>query len=168
MSCLFALDMNHTFQNPKQQASSQWHRTSLRWLSALVLATGLAALPAAVRAQTPEPPAATTPPAPLLYTYAEQMPTYRHGRTDALKEYVVRSRKWPRELWKTQGTVFVSFVVTDKGQVRDAKVIRGVHPTLDAEALRVVESLDGQFLPGRQNGQPVHVQYTLPVPFQPK
>ena len=161
--------MNHAFPCPGPKLSSpESRRTSLRWLSALVLASGLAVLPGLVQAQTPDSSAATKQPTPLVYTYAEQMPIYRHGRTDALTEYVVRSRKWPRELWKTHGTVFVSFVVTDKGQVRDAKVVKGVHPTLDAEALRVVESLDGHFLPGRQNGQPVHVQYTLPVPFKPK
>lgn len=63
-----------------------------------------------------------------------------------------------------QGTVFVYFVVDKKGLVRDAKVMREVHPILDAEALRVIQSLP-LFDPGSQRGKPVAVQYTIPVKF---
>lgn len=63
-----------------------------------------------------------------------------------------------------QGTVFIYFVVDKKGLVRDAKVMREVHPILDAEALRVIRSLPA-FEPGKQRGEPVSVQYTIPVKF---
>jgi TonB family protein len=63
-----------------------------------------------------------------------------------------------------QGTVFIYFVVDKKGLVRDAKVMREVHPILDAEALRVIRSLPA-FEPGMQRGEPVSVQYTIPVKF---
>ena len=128
-----------------------------RWAVVLVLA----ALPAGAFAQQ-----APTPPA--VYTYVEQMPTYRHGRSAALAQFVERNRKFAREQWKTQGQVFVRFIVTDTGAVRDAEVVKGLNPTLDAEALRVIQLLDGQFLPGRQNGRAVPVYYTLAVPFVTK
>ena len=63
-----------------------------------------------------------------------------------------------------QGTVFVYFVVGRNGTVKDTRVLRPVDPRLDAEALRVVSSLP-DFEPGRQQGKPVSVQYTIPVKF---
>ncbi|MBD2714005.1 TonB family protein [Microvirga sp. STR05] len=105
---------------------------------------------------------------PTMYTYVEQTPTYRHGRSAALAQFVERNRKFPREQWKTQGQVFVRFIVTETGGVSDAEVTKGLNPILDAEALRVIQLLDGQFLPGRQNGRAVPVYYTLAVPFVTK
>lgn len=63
-----------------------------------------------------------------------------------------------------QGTVFVYFVVGKDGKVKDGRVLRPVDPRLDEEALRVVSSLP-DFEPGRQQGKPVSVQYTIPVKF---
>ena len=63
-----------------------------------------------------------------------------------------------------QGTVFVYFVVGKDGKVRDGRVLWPVDPRLDEEALRVVSSLP-DFEPGRQQGKPVSVQYTIPVKF---
>ena len=63
-----------------------------------------------------------------------------------------------------QGTVFVYFIVGKNGEVRDVKVLREVDPRLDEEAVRVVESLP-VFEPGQQRGNPVSVQFTIPVKF---
>jgi protein TonB len=63
-----------------------------------------------------------------------------------------------------QGTIFVYFVVGRNGEVRDVRVLRPVDSRLDAEAVRVVESLP-KFVPGRQQGKSVSVQYTIPVKF---
>lgn len=63
-----------------------------------------------------------------------------------------------------QGTVFVYFVVGKDGKVKDVKVLREVDSRLDAEAVRVVESLP-EFEPGEQRGKAVSVQYTIPVKF---
>lgn len=132
------------------------------------------ALPLLTLPLTIHPAAAQTAPAlPVqetrVYEAVEQMPVYKHGRQAGLAKYVERTRRWPRELWKTaQGRVYVSLIITADGGIRDAKVLKGVHPTLDAEALRVAELLDGQFWPGKQNGQAVDVRYTLVVPFVAK
>ena len=64
-----------------------------------------------------------------------------------------------------KGTVFVYFVVGKDGNVKDVRVLREVHPELDKEAKRVVESLP-KFEPGRQSGKNVNVQYTVPVQFK--
>lgn len=64
-----------------------------------------------------------------------------------------------------QGKVVVQFVVTKTGKVGEVKVVRSVDKDLDREAVRVCKSLPN-FVPGRQNGQPVSVWYTLPVTFK--
>jgi protein TonB len=55
-------------------------------------------------------------------------------------------------------------VVDKDGSISEAKVIRGVDPSLDKEALRVVNSLP-KWKPGKQRGKPVRVSYTVPISF---
>lgn len=64
-----------------------------------------------------------------------------------------------------QGRVVVEFVVGKDGSISNVKVVRPRHPALDKEALRVVKAMP-KWLPGRNNGQPVKVTYTLPVNFK--
>ena len=64
-----------------------------------------------------------------------------------------------------QGRVVLGFVVDENGQVGNVRVIRGVDPDLDAEAVRVV-SASPKWAPGQQNGHPVKVSYIFPVRFQ--
>lgn len=64
-----------------------------------------------------------------------------------------------------QGTVYVKFVVNEKGEATDAKILRGVDPSLDREALRVISSLP-RFKPGKQRGKPVKVYYNSRIKFQ--
>jgi TonB family protein len=61
-----------------------------------------------------------------------------------------------------QGTILVEFVVYFDGVIRDVKVIKNVSPTLDAEAIRVMESMP-KWTPGKQNGKKVNVRYTVPI-----
>ena len=63
------------------------------------------------------------------------------------------------------GRVTVQFVINQDGSIVDAEVIRGVDPSLDREALRVVNSMP-KWTPGKQRGKPVRVRYTLPVQFR--
>ncbi|MDO4319465.1 MAG: energy transducer TonB [Bacteroidales bacterium] len=64
-----------------------------------------------------------------------------------------------------QGRVVVEFVVSKTGSIENVKVLRSRHPALDKEALRVVKAMP-KWQPGRNNGQPVKVTYTLPVTFK--
>ena len=64
-----------------------------------------------------------------------------------------------------QGRVTVQFVVTKDGSVGNVTVLRGVDRNLDEEAVRVCKTLP-KFIPGKQNGQPVNVWFTLPVTFR--
>jgi protein TonB len=63
--------------------------------------------------------------------------------------------------------VYVTFIVTKEGKVTDTKIIRGVDPSLDKEALRVINMLP-LWKPGKQKGQAVNVSYTVPVNFELK
>ena len=64
-----------------------------------------------------------------------------------------------------QGRVIVQFVVGKTGEISDIKVTRGVDPSLDREAVRVVSAMP-KWTPGRQGGKAVNVRYTLPVTFR--
>ena len=64
-----------------------------------------------------------------------------------------------------QGKVIVQFVVDKTGKVGEVKVVRNVDKDLDNEAIRVCKALP-KFTPGRQNGRPVSVWYTLPIQFK--
>ena len=63
-----------------------------------------------------------------------------------------------------QHKVYVNFVVSKTGEVGGATIARGISPSLDAEALRVVENLP-KWKPGMQRGQPVNVRFTVPINF---
>lgn len=81
-------------------------------------------------------------------------------------KYVSKNTKYPPIAKDAgiQGTVYVYFVVDKSGDVTDSKVLRPVDPRLDAEALRVINTLP-KFEPGKQRGKSVSVQYTIPVKF---
>jgi len=63
-----------------------------------------------------------------------------------------------------QGKVFVYFVINKEGNVVNAKIARGVSPSIDEEALRVVKKIS-KWTPGKNKGGIVLVKYTLPIAF---
>lgn len=93
--------------------------------------------------------------------YVEERPSF-----DGFYAYLGKTIKYPavsRRL-RSEGKVFVGFIVDENGKVADAEVIKGVDKYLDAEALRVVkESPD--WSPGRQGGRRVKVRMVVPVIF---
>lgn len=101
---------------------------------------------------------------PVFYM-VEEMPEFPGGEI-ALRKHLANEIKYPAEAQKDtiQGRVYVTFVVNKDGSVIDPKIARGVHPSLDQEALRVVSGLP-QWIPGKQRGQAVKVSYTVPISF---
>lgn len=101
-----------------------------------------------------------------IFKSAEQMPQFPGGDA-ALMKYINSHIHYPAaaEENNIQGRVVVQFVVEKDGSVGQVKVARSVDRSLDNEAVRVVKSLP-KFIPGKQNGQPVRVWYTLPVTFK--
>ncbi len=100
-----------------------------------------------------------------VFFEVEEMPEYPGGY-DGLKNFIVENVKYPEKAKKdkVEGKVFVSFVVDEKGSVTDAKVVRGVDSELDKEALRVINKME-KWTPGKEKGEPVKVQYTVPIQF---
>lgn len=102
-----------------------------------------------------------------VYTIVEVMPVYPGGQ-DAMIKFIGKNTVYPKSAkdgGKT-GTVYITFVVDTSGNISNATVLRGVAnaPELDAEALRVVNSMPA-WTPGTQNGRKVRVQYNLPIKF---
>lgn len=103
-----------------------------------------------------------------VYDVIEQMPTFPKGQ-EALFNYVMHSIKYPAKAAKKgiQGRVIVSFIVGKDGSISNAEIARSVDPDLDAEALRVVSSMQ-KWNPGKQDGKPVRVKFTIPITFRLK
>ena len=101
-----------------------------------------------------------------VFDVVEQMPMYPGG-VQALLEYLQTNVRYPEEAEKQniEGRVILTFVVGKDGSIRNAKVVKSVDPLLDAEALRVINAMPN-WTPGRQNGKPVAVKYTVPVSFR--
>lgn len=101
-----------------------------------------------------------------IFEVVEKMPEFPGGQA-ALMQYLSKNIKYPTIAQEngTQGRVTVQFVVNADGSIVDAKVIRGVDPYLDKEALRVINSMP-KWKPGMQRGKAVRVKYTVPVMFR--
>lgn len=100
------------------------------------------------------------------YDVVEKMPQYPGG-TGKLFEFLSKNVKYPAEAESNnvQGRVIVTFVVEKDGEISNVKVVKSIHPALDAEALRVINSMP-KWTPGMQNGEAVRVKYTVPVTFR--
>ena len=96
---------------------------------------------------------------------AEKMPAFPGGDRELLK-YLAKNTRYPAsaEENKITGKVTVKFCVTETGKVDKVSVLKGVHPDLDAEAVRVISGLP-DFEPGQQGGKEVPVWYMVPVTF---
>ena len=108
-------------------------------------------------------------PGNTVYTYVQQMPSFRGGNMGNLVAYIqqqVRRSATTRNR-EVAGRVFISFTVGKDGLMRDAKIVKGLQPLVDAEVLQVARALMG-FAPDQQNGQEVAVSLTAPVTFTAK
>lgn len=101
-----------------------------------------------------------------IFTFVEQPPGFPGGQA-ALNKYLANSIRYPHAAVQnnTTGTVFVSFVVTDEGEVVDIKTVgKPFGDGLEEEAKRVVNGMP-KWKPGKQNGHQVNVQFNLPIRF---
>ena len=117
-------------------------------------------------AAMPETAPADTARSEKTYDVVETMPEFSGGTGEMMK-YLVKNIRYPKEMeeQKVEGRVIVTFVVRKNGEIVDAKVVKSVHPQLDAEALRIINGMPN-WTPGMQNGKPVNVKFALPVSFK--
>ena len=101
-----------------------------------------------------------------VFIIVEDMPEFPGGEL-ALRKWIGSNIKYPVIAAENgiQGKVYVTFVVDKDGSISNARIARGVDPSLDQEALRVVNQLP-KWKPGKQRGKPVRVSYTVPINFQ--
>ena len=145
----------------QRNPSSPWMRLS--YLALLPLLAGTMFLCNPVRAQVAQDASSQSVPFSLI----EKKPTFRGGDANEFNKWVRENLVYPKDAYDAgvQGRVMVAFDVCEDGVVRNVKVLRGVNPTLDAEALRVINS-SPKWEPGLQDGKPVKVTYQFPVIFQ--
>ena len=99
-----------------------------------------------------------------MFGMVEAMPEFPGGHK-ALMEYLAKNVKYPKNRPRLTGRIIVQFTITKKGEITDAKVVRGINPDYDKEALRVIKKMP-HWKPGTQMGKPVNVKFTVPIIFQ--
>ena len=106
------------------------------------------------------------PAKPEVYVHVEQMPQFPGG-DPALLKWLSENIIYPTIAQEQgiQGTVNIRFVVKPDGTVGDVEVTKSLDPSCDREAVAKVKKLP-KFTPGKQNGNPVHVWYNVPVRFR--
>ena len=100
------------------------------------------------------------------FDVVEQMPDFPGGSAELMK-YLTENVKYPEEAYSKgeQGRVILTFIVEPDGSITNVKVVKSVSEAIDAEAIRVVESMP-KWIPGKQSGKAVRVKYTIPVTFR--
>ncbi len=101
-----------------------------------------------------------------IFVVVEKMPEFPGGE-EAMRRYLARNIRYPLIAQENgiQGRVICQFVVNADGKIVDVQVVRGVEASLDAEAVRVIQSMPS-WTPGKQGGKSVRVKYTLPIRFK--
>jgi protein TonB len=99
------------------------------------------------------------------FAYVEQMPTFPDGN-EAMYKYIYDKIKYPAIARENgiSGQVIVQFVVAKDGEIKNARVVRGIGGGCNEEALRVVNGMP-KWKPGMHNGRAVPVTFTLPIKF---
>jgi len=104
-----------------------------------------------------------------VFVVVEEMPKFRGEDVAAFRQYIQQQVSYPEEAAEKglEGTSFVRFIVNKQGEVENVKVVRSTYPIFGetaAEAIRNAPTWE----PGKQRGQKVRVQFTIPVVFKLK
>lgn len=101
-----------------------------------------------------------------VYMAVEQQAEFPGGMS-AFTEFLTKNVNYPADArqQKIQGKVFLKFIVEKDGAISEIEIVKGVYPSLDQEALRLVSTFP-RWIPGRQAGKPVRSLFVLPVYFK--
>lgn len=105
---------------------------------------------------------------PVFICYTEKKPSFNGGDANTFSVWVNEHKYYPEEARKTgiEGRVTTQFTITKEGRLVNVRILRGVHPLLDDEAIRVIESAPQIWKPGENiKGEPIDINYTFPVIF---
>ena len=100
-----------------------------------------------------------------VYFSADQMPEFPGGISE-MRKFIASQIRYPVIAQQKQitGKVLITFVIDERGKVTNINVLKGVHPSLDNEAKRVINMMP-KWEPGRNEGKAVKVSYTIPITF---
>ena len=100
-----------------------------------------------------------------IFTVVDEMPGYPGGE-DARVSFLRQNIKYPEEARELgiQGTVYSSFVVEKDGSITDIQILRGIGGGCDEEVIRIIKAMP-KWVPGKQRGAPVRVQFKMPLKF---
>ncbi len=98
-----------------------------------------------------------------IYKKTEVPPEFVGGK-DALFKYINDNIKYPEDVQR--GNVYIAFVITKEGTVRDARIVKGINENCDKEALRLINNMP-TWDPGMEKGKIVSSVYGLPIIFRP-
>ena len=117
---------------------------------------------------TAAPQESTVLPSREVYHVVEQMPRFPGGDAAMLK-YIRDNLRYPQSALEQgiQGRVIVQFVVGEEGELSDIKILSGIDPQCDQEAIRIIQSMP-RWTPGKRNGIAVPVYYRVPITFHPQ
>jgi TonB family protein len=103
-----------------------------------------------------------------FFMVVEELPQFPGGNA-AMNSWIIENMKYPGEAVKKkiEGKVYVTFVITSTGKIKNVDVQQPVNPLLDAEAKRIVSAMP-DWKPGTQSGKGVDVRYKVPVEFKLK
>ena len=163
---LFSMANNFNYQSLKKRIRMMTINKSSRWNTLRALAVVPVIALALLAFANPKTETAPVSGDNKVYETVEQMPEFPGGVVEMTK-FLQRNIQYPANAAKNEveGRVILQFVVEKNGQIGEVKVVRSVDPELDAEAMRVVKSMPN-FIPGRQDGKPVAVLYTIPISFK--
>lgn len=105
----------------------------------------------------------------IPFVTVEDMPKFNGKEAETgFREYMLHNLDYPEIAIQNDvsGKVFVEFIVDQKGNIIDARVVRGVDASLDNEALRLIRATSGMWSPGKQRDKPVKVRFIFPVTFR--
>ena len=107
-------------------------------------------------------PLSSTPDSIRVYTKVDTMPQFRED----INKYIQDSIRYPQEAKekKIQGTVYIGLIIEKDGSISNIKVLRSYYPILTNEAIRLVSTMPN-WIPGKQKGKTVRVQYIIPIHF---
>lgn len=171
---------------PNAPAQAESQQAEADTLSAEADAPRTRTAPAAVAGQDPfsktEAPTDKNKSSEAVFRHAEEMPRFpgcedlpyeeRKKCSDQKKlAFIYKNVKYPpiAKAQGVQGTAVIMFVIETDGTVTNAQVVQSLEATCDAEALRVINSMNEanlRWIPAKQDGQPVPVQMYLPIRFR--
>jgi TonB family protein len=100
-----------------------------------------------------------------IITVVESMPQFIGGE-EALQKYLITNAIYTTSALKdgSSGTVYVTFVIDENGNIVEPRILRGVHHDLDSISLRMIKNMP-PWIPAKLRGKPVKYQFNQPVKF---